>query len=394
LIGDAECFFDCWDLAARKIRKSSAMPRGVRFSHFLPDGKRFIGFRFAGDWDAADVVVVDVETGQIQASLQHADRQWMNTAAAADGRTLVTATTHAWRWGPGWIGTGPHAIHVWELSSAKECMTITLREKGPEDRSDRIAIAPDCRTIVTVSHGSALRFWDAVTGEELLRRTGATARVTSLAFSPDGKFLATGHADSTILLWDVSFIGEHYKSLLANADGRQAAAWWEDLASSDARKAHQAVGRLIAAGDAATAFLRTKLVPAPEAGGRVSDLIADLDANSFARRENASRELERLLPQARPGLVNALAKPHSLEVRRRVESLLALPTSLVRDAQSLREIRAVEVLEHIAATGADSTRLAAIDLLKNLAAGAPEARLTHEAKAGVERLAKSATAKP
>jgi RNA polymerase sigma factor (sigma-70 family) len=394
LSGDAECFFDFWDLAARKVRKSSAMPRGVRFSHFLPDGKRFIGFRVAGNWDAADVVVVDVETGQIQAALQHADRQWMNMATAADGRTLVTATTHAWQWGPGWIGTGPHAIHVWELSSAKECMTITLKEKGPDDRSDRIAVAPDCRTIVTVSHGSALRFWDMVTGEELLRRTGATARVTSLAFSPDGKFLATGHADSTILLWDVSFIGEHYKSMLANADGRQVAAWWEDLASSDAGKAHQAVGRLIAAGDSATAFLRAKLVPAPEAGGRVSGLIADLDANGFARREDASRELERLLPQVRPALVNALAKPQSLEVRRRIESLLALPTPLVRDAQSLRDVRAVQVLERIAATGADATRPAAGEHLKRLAAGAPDARLTQEAKAGVERLAKSATAKP
>jgi hypothetical protein len=233
-----------------------------------------------------------------------------------------------------------------------------------------------------------------VTGEELLRRTGATARVTSLAFSPDGKFLATGHADSTILLWDVSFIGEHYKSLLTKADGRQVAAWWEDLASPDARKAHQAVGRLIAAGDSATAFLRTKLVPAPEAGGRISSLIAALDDNSFARREKASGELEKLLPQVRSALVNALAKTPSPEVRRRIESLLALPIPLVRDAQSLREIRAIQVLEHIVATGADATRLAAIDLLKDLAAGAPEARLTQEAKAAVERLVKGATAKP
>jgi hypothetical protein len=74
--------------------------------------------------------------------------------------------------------------------------------------------------------------------------------------------------------------------------------------------------------------------------------------------------LEKLLPQVRPALVNALAKTPSLEVRRRIESLLAVPTPLVRDVQSLRDIRGVQVLEHIAATGADATRLAAIDLLK------------------------------
>jgi RNA polymerase sigma factor (sigma-70 family) len=395
LSGGAESFFDFWDLAARKIRKSSAMPRGVRFSHFHPDGKRFIGFLFAGDWDSADVVVVDIESGRIEAALQHADRRWMNTATAPDGRTLVTATTHAWKWDGGWIGIAPHAIHVWELSSTKECMTITLKENGSDDRCDRVAIAPDCRTIVTVSHRSALRFWDMITGEELLRRTGATARVTSLAFSADRRFLATGHADSTILLWDMSSVGEHYKSLLTKVDARQVAGSWEDLASSDAGIARQAIGRLIAASDSATALLRTKLVAAPEiTEERISSLVADLDHDSFVRREKASKELEKLLPQVRPALVNALATTPSLEVRRRIKSLLALPSLVVRDAETLRDIRALQVLEHIAATGSDETRLSAIDLLKNVSAGSPEARLTQEAKATVERVVKRATAKP
>jgi RNA polymerase sigma factor (sigma-70 family) len=395
LAGDAEYFFDFWDLTAGRILKSSAMPRGIRFSHFHPDGKKFTGFLFTGDWDSADVVVVDIESGRIEAALQHADRRWMHTVTAPDGRTLVTATTHAWKWEAGWVGIAPHAIHVWELSSAQECMTITLKENGSDDRCDLVAIAPDCRTIVTVSHGSALRFWDMITGEELLRRTGSTARVTSLAFSADGRFLATGHADSTILLWDLSFVGGHYKSLLTKADARQVAAWWEDLASSDAGKAHQAMGRLVAAGDSATALIRTKLPAAVEiAEERVSGLIADLDHESFVRREKASKELEKLLPQVRPALENALSATPSLEVRRRIKSLLALPSLKVREAETLRGVRAVQVLEQIAATGADGTRLSAMELVKNLAAGAPDARLTQEAKATVERVVRKATVKP
>jgi hypothetical protein len=225
-----------------------------------------------------------------------------------------------------------------------------------------------------------------MTGAELLRRAGATARVTALAFSADGKYLATGHADSTILLWDLSSIGQHYQSLLTKTDARQVSASWEELASPDARTAHRALGRLIAGGASATALLRSKLVPAPQAKGRISGLIADLDHGSFVRRNEAARELEKRLPQARPALVKALAQTPSLEVRRRIESLLALPTSVVRDVQALRDIRGVQVLEHIAATGSEATRLATIDHLKHLAAGAPEARLTHEAKAALERL--------
>src|SRR5262249_45942862 len=231
--------------------------------------------------------------------------------------------------------------HVWELSSAKECLTIPLKESGSDDRCDRIAIAPDCRTLVTVSPGYALRFWDMMTGEELLHRTGATTRVTSLAFSPDGRYLAAGHADSTILLWDLSVIGEHYRFLLKKAGAQQVAASWDDLASSDARKAHQSVWRLIGAGDSATALLRIKLVPAPAAQGRSSLLSAHLDHDRGGPRQQASTELERLLPQARPALVRALAKAPSLEGRRRIELLLALPTRVVRDAQALLDIRGV-----------------------------------------------------
>jgi RNA polymerase sigma factor (sigma-70 family) len=381
--GAEEQSFHLWDLAARKIRKSSVVPRSVRFSQFQPDGKSFIGFTK----ESKEVVVVDIETGRTEATLYHADREFMQTATAADGRALVTATTHAEYRDGHWIGIGPQIIHIWEMSSAKECMTITLQRNGSDDHCDHIAIAPDCRTIVTVSRGDTLRFWDMATGEELLQRTCAPARVTSLAFSPDSQVLATGHADSSILLWDLSSIRKHYQSLLTEADAQQLAAAWEDLANSDARKAHQAAGRLIAARDSATALLRSKLAPAPDVQRRIAGLIADLDHDSFVRRERASAELERLLPQVRPALMNALANKPSPELERRIESLLALPTLVVRDVQTLRDIRGVGVLEHIATAEAG-------DLLKNLAAGPPQARLTQEAKAAVVRLGKTATAKP
>ena len=54
----------------------------------------------------------------------------------------------------------------------------------------------------------AIRLWDVATGENIHTFWGHTTDVQSLAFSPDGMFLASGGFDGTILLWDVEpFIG-------------------------------------------------------------------------------------------------------------------------------------------------------------------------------------------
>ena len=83
----------------------------------------------------------------------------------------------------------------------------------------------------------------------------------------------------------------------------------------------------------------------------------------------------------------ALKTKLSGEQRRRIEDILSAPRPVPK-SEILRQLRSVRVLERIAAPRAGATRLAAKDLLKKLAAGAPEARLTKEAKTSLERLEK------
>ena len=69
------------------------------------------------------------------------------------------------------------------------------------------------------------------------------------------------------------------------------------------------------------------------------------------------------------------------EVRRRLERLLQVLEGVVASGERLQAVRAVEVLEQIGTAEAKQ-------LLQSLASGAPGARLTQEAKASLERLAK------
>ncbi len=110
-------------------------------------------------------------------------------------------------------------------------------------------------------------------------------------------------------------------------------------------------------------------------------LIADLDNNDFATRERATADLKEHGPVAAAALREVVAKSSSLEARRRAEDILREMEKAVTPPGKLRALRAVEVLEWIASKEARGRLL-------ELTKGAPDARLTQEAKASLERLAK------
>jgi hypothetical protein len=118
----------------------------------------------------------------------------------------------------------------------------------------------------------------------------------------------------------------------------------------------------------------------------VKKLIAQLDDDRFAERARAAKELPALDELAVPDLRAAARESISLEQRRRVEALLKR-SGIVSNPEVLRSLRAIEVLERVGS--AEARRV-----LASLARGAREARLTREAKAAVERLAKRLAGKP
>lgn len=86
------------------------------------------------------------------------------------------------------------------VSSVQAQVRATL--KGHTLALASVAYSPDGKYIATSSYDRTARVWDAISGKELVTLTGHEGVVEAVAFSPDGKLLATGSYDATVKLWD------------------------------------------------------------------------------------------------------------------------------------------------------------------------------------------------
>jgi RNA polymerase sigma factor (sigma-70 family) len=161
---------------------------------------------------------------------------------------------------------------------------------------------------------------------------------------------------------------------------RELAALYVNLGDDRFSTARRAVRMLAAAPRSSVPFLQAELRPASPLDARqIERLIADLDNDRFAVREKATAELEKLGERIQPALHKALANNPALETRRRIEQVLEATNPENRGPAQRRALFAVEVL--VRAGTPEARRL-----LQTLAAGAPDAPLTHAAKSGLERL--------
>jgi hypothetical protein len=69
---------------------------------------------------------------------------------------------------------------------------------------DTIAFSPDGRLIATGHHDKPVCLWDAVTGDFVHELKGQDAVIWTVTFSPDGQWLASGGTDGTVQLWEVA----------------------------------------------------------------------------------------------------------------------------------------------------------------------------------------------
>jgi WD40 repeat protein len=190
-----------WDAATGEELARQPLP-GAYALAFAPDGRTIaVG---SGDWVdrkapcAVQLWDVAREQLRLRTSLPAHPRGVHNVAFSPDGRLL--ASTHGYE------------VRFWDPTTGREQATlkghslpvvaVAFLNGGAVLASAAVEYKPDLTDFL--SEPAEVKLWDVGSGRELATLRGSRGQNYPLAVSPNGKLLATGSYDASLLLWDIS----------------------------------------------------------------------------------------------------------------------------------------------------------------------------------------------
>ncbi len=152
---------------------------------FSPDGELIVSANYDND-----VRVWKAKSGELVRKMEDLTGAMFAGEFTPDGKHLVLAGLD-------------ETVYIWDAKSFGPVRSM----KGHGETISALAISPDGRTlvtggfdVVTTRNPVKVAFWDMATGK-IIRTVRSPHRVVSLAFSPDGKWVAMTSGEKTIDLW-------------------------------------------------------------------------------------------------------------------------------------------------------------------------------------------------
>jgi WD40 repeat protein/uncharacterized caspase-like protein len=105
-------------------------------------------------------------------------------------------------------------VVLWDVASGREIGKLKGHGKGVS----QVAFSHDGRLLASSSTDNTIKIWDVAGRRELATLVGHTASINSMDFSPDGRLLASASDDGGTFLWDTN-TGEHLLTLISLDDG-------------------------------------------------------------------------------------------------------------------------------------------------------------------------------
>lgn len=284
--------FAVWEVGSWEKRFGYPAKQSTRTLRFSPDGKQITVGIFSGK-----LTTLDAATGEVARAVDSPDKRSDRIEYAPDGKLFAIANRRDF------------GISLWDGA------TLAARGvlKGHKKYVAAMAFSPDGKFLVSCGSDHEAILWDTAKAAAVRSLSTGDRSANGVAFSADGKYVAVASNDLHVRVFVVE-TGEEFAKLLS-PDG-----------TPPQRVAFMPSGKFlaIACNTPVLSFYRLERTPvAEEALKEARELIARLDDDRYAVRQEATEKLARLGAEVAPVVKAALAANPSDEARRRLAAVLS-----------------------------------------------------------------------
>jgi GTPase SAR1 family protein len=168
-----------------------------------PDGRTL-----ASPSDDATVQLWDLESGHLRKTLVH-QPTLLSVGWSLDGTTLASGS-----------GQPGKEVFLWNFATGRQIRIL----EGHGGLVTGVAWSPDGKILASCSSDTTVRLWDAASGRGLRELKGHNQYVLGVSWSPNGRRLCSGSFDDTVKLWNAD-AGEEIRTLKGHEGDVWCVAW-------------------------------------------------------------------------------------------------------------------------------------------------------------------------